>query len=318
MSNLQIVPGKVYSLFGKNGIEEVKTSGLFLGQVVSYGDMANSRHEAVVIEEHGEMYGQACIFRDTFGKTTVSQTSIDGPGGWHKEDEITDGVEIAYLIKQSELAQQRQMNEHAQQRQTREDTLAKGKAIAERIRPSSAKAAIVARLEQDQSDSQSDYFGSKTVKTLFLGWSNHTKDLFAEMRKAASTRPETADYRPGKDRYTCRVVFTNDIVSNGSYYGAGNYSHWHDDIGNGKQFRTLAEAESFVAKAGTPESIGFEGSTANFTWRIEQSSIEHREKYSMGKGYYLADHSYSGWQVRKTTDDQEIWLALANTEPLTS
>lgn len=72
-----------------------------------------------------------------------------------------------------------------------------------------------------------DYFGSRIVRTVILGFSTHTRDLFPEMRKAAAR---------------------------------------------------------------------FEG-TAHLAER--NAEYEHREKYSMGHGYYLGTHRYSGWQVSK-------------------
>ena len=84
-------PGRVYSLSAMMGKgktweqAEVKSSGIPLGAIVSYGDMANSRHKFVVIEEQGGMYGQKCIALDTGRESVVSLTSIDGPGGWHDE-----------------------------------------------------------------------------------------------------------------------------------------------------------------------------------------------------------------------------------------
>ena len=65
------------------------------------------------------------------------------------------------------------------------------------------------------------------MRTVLLGFSTHTRDLFPEMRKAAAR---------------------------------------------------------------------FEG-TAHLAER--NAEYEHREKYSMGHGYYLGTHRYSGWQVSK-------------------
>lgn len=95
--------------------------------------------------------------------------------------------------------------------------------------PTWAKAVIVAELERDDCDSMTDYFNTVREKTVILGFSKHTRDLFPELRKAAR-----------------------------------NYQHT----------ASLADA---------PESA------------------EHREKYSMGHGYYLkAEGRYrSGWLVRK-------------------
>jgi hypothetical protein len=93
--------------------------------------------------------------------------------------------------------------------------------------PAWAKSLIIAELHEDQSDSQTDYFNSKVVKTVALAWSKSTRDSFKEMRKAAG-----------------RFTETEHLVTGGT---------------------------------------------------------EHREKYSMGRGYYLAGDgsSYSGWQIRK-------------------
>ncbi|WP_417615262.1 DUF4942 domain-containing protein [Parasphingorhabdus sp.] len=97
------------------------------------------------------------------------------------------------------------------------------------IRPSWAKCPIVGILEIDDCDSMTDYFNTKTAKTVLIGWSKHERDLFPEMRKAAATYAETAELATAPD------------------------------------------------------------------------SAEHREKYSMGSGYYLkAQNCYStGWKVQK-------------------
>ena len=99
---------------------------------------------------------------------------------------------------------------------------------ADRV-PAWAKGVIVAELREDRSDSMTDYYGSTTKRTVILGFSKHTRDLFPELRKHAAT------FEPTRD---------------------------------------LATA---------PESV------------------EHREKYSMGGGFYLKDgfrHS-DGWQIKK-------------------
>jgi hypothetical protein len=182
-------------------------------------------------------------------------------------------------------------------------TMTKAEFLAKK--PAWAKAAITATYEVDQSDSMTDYFATSTEKRVFLAWSKHTKDLFSEMRKAARLLPETAHLGPGKDLYTVRVVTVDDIVTNGSAYWRGSYSPWHTDLvdRSGKTFETLAEAEAFVAAAGKPNDISFEGKTATFEWQIDRKSVEHREKYSMGAGYYLkgSGRYSSGWTVEKTT-----------------
>lgn len=173
-------------------------------------------------------------------------------------------------------------------------------------KPDWAKAALVAEYEVDKSDLMTDYFATSTTRRVFLGWSKHTRDLFSEMRKAAATFAETAHMGPGKDLYTARVVTTSDVRGNGCMLWKGSYSPWHRDLypdGDAPVFETLAEAEAFVAAVGAPDPIEVDGVLATFDWKISKDSIEHREKYSMGSGYYLkAGSGYStGWTVSKTS-----------------
>lgn len=98
--------------------------------------------------------------------------------------------------------------------------------------PEEAKAVIVATFTEydtERSDPYADYNTTKTVKTIILAWSKHTRDLFSEMRKAAKNHIDTE--------------FLSD----------------------------------------------------------KENSTEHREKYSMGKGYYLTDkeYNYAGWAISK-------------------
>ncbi len=191
-------------------------------------------------------------------------------------------------------------------------------------RPPWAKAAIIAELEENTSDIQSDYFGSRTLRTVILGWSSHTKDLFPEMRKAAALFPETAHLGPGKDRYTPRVVLAVDVPFEKAHSGGhykGSRSHWHTDLYGDDidppVFTTREEAEAFIATKGQPHPISFDGFEATFEWQVGVESVEHREKWSMGHGYYLGYSKYSGWQVRKTLPDVKGELAphLLTEEP---
>lgn len=104
--------------------------------------------------------------------------------------------------------------------------------------PAWAKAVIIGRSKQDQSDSQTDYFGSSTTRTVVLAFSTNQRDDFKEMRKAAILMPETA--------------------------------------------------------------------------HLVESDHEHREKYSMGQGYYLGTSRHSGWQVSKyyPATNEEFLYAL--------
>lgn len=90
--------------------------------------------------------------------------------------------------------------------------------------PSDAKAVIVAELHEDASDSMSDYHNHRTVKTVILAWSTHTRDLFPELRKAALNCSETADLADADDKAEHREKYS---------MGAGFYlkKGWRDSSG---------------------------------------------------------------------------------------
>ena len=180
---------------------------------------------------------------------------------------------------------------------------AHGKALCDAARPSWAKAVIVAHYAVDKSDIQSDYFHVQDGAFHILAWSRHDKDRFDEMRKVAATFPQTAHLGPGCDEYTARVVLAGDVQTIGGCHYTGSTSHWHSEMyptRDAPTFQTQTEAEAFIKAAGEPGSISFDGTVVPFAWRIDKRSIEHREKYSMGAGYYLrADHG-GGWTVEKT------------------
>jgi hypothetical protein len=172
-------------------------------------------------------------------------------------------------------------------------------------KPAWAKALIVAEYEIDTSDLMTDYFATQTQATLPLAWSKHTKDLFSEMRKAAATFKPTRHLGPGCDVWTARVVYS--IPAPGSFEYNGRYYHDGDRCHNGdlepRTFTTKGEAEAFIASQ-APLAPCYHGETlAEYRWQLSCESIERREKYSMGSGYYLKGScGYStGWTVSKST-----------------
>ncbi|EOW9267244.1 TPA: hypothetical protein PX805_001785, partial [Vibrio cholerae] len=140
-----------------------------------------------------------------------------------KQVEEQAKAEEAAKEKAKEQALEQAWREHRQAEETFQETL---------VVPQWAKGVIVATLtdyEDESSESHAGEFHTKTLKTIILAWSKHSRNLFPELRKACLNHPETA--------------FLND-----------------------------------------PEK-----------------SVEHRERFAMGEGYYLTDTKYIryGWQVKK-------------------
>lgn len=152
-----------------------------------------------------------------------------GIGFYYDSDNplFMDSFEVAILLQEAQTKANAEADEEEKERIRVEEVKAIGSKRFAEIFPENAQAVIVARLKQDESDSQTDYFASRTTRTVILGFSIHKRDIFSEMRKYSSNFEETA---------------------------------------------YLAEYNE---------------------------DYEHREKYSMGAGYYLGESKYSGWIIEK-------------------
>jgi hypothetical protein len=98
-----------------------------------------------------------------------------------------------------------------------------GKDRLQKLIPADTKAVIVAELHEDESDVMTDYFSYRTIRTVILGFSPNTKDLFSEMRKYAANFEETAFLTEENRKYEHREKYTGGA---GYYLGESNYSGW--------------------------------------------------------------------------------------------
>jgi hypothetical protein len=212
---------KVYTITS-NSPQPLETSGILLGQVIHSDYMSR---DYVIVSESGS-YGQDAISSDGKHKTEIAKSALGQRSipFWRETEVICTAEWVEHLkAKHAEhMAKEQWKRKEAHEKQERANEM--GLQWLAKNRPEWADHVIVAELQQDESDIMTDYFASKTVKTLVLAWSRHKRDLFPEMRKAARRCPDLP-------------------------------TEW----------------------------------------------TEHREKYSMGKGYYLSEGitAYSGWTVRK-------------------
>lgn len=189
-----------------------------------------------------------------------------------------------------------------------------GRELFEKYIPPDAKALIIAERHENDSDPMSDYYSHKVRETVIVGYSKHTRDLFSEMRKAAENFEETKHLGVGKGHFAPYVAIRESFTSNGYRHYEGGHSPWHrelskDDTGRDIVFSTKEEAEAFIQSKGDPGSISIDGLDIPLIWKIEEYGFEHREKYSMGAGYYLKDGSRDcdGWCIRKVSKYEEQW-----------
>lgn len=170
---------------------------------------------------------------------------------------------------------------------------------------------IVATFRVDESESQSDYFGYRTARTVVIGFGRGKRESFAQLRKAAAAFAPTRDYGPGLGRFFATPVLGADCVAGGYLY-KGSRSPWHDDAAAGPlPTRAAAEAHAAANQVGP---INVHGTVVPIEWHICEEQIEHRENYSMGGGNYLGDSRYGGWTVSSSTyvpDSAEVFSTAA-------
>lgn len=97
---------------------------------------------------------------------------------------------------------------------------------AERLRPlipTDAKAVIIGTLRVNECDSYTDYYNYSIGRTVILGFSKHTRNLFSEMRKHAANFEETAYLAEYNADYEHRENYS---MGDGMYLGRNKYNGW--------------------------------------------------------------------------------------------
>lgn len=226
---------KYYSLFGRTTtdteVQVVKENQIVIG----YGYAMSESRYVVSRVEHINNRGYIYHLINTDTKDIDSTDIINplskkfGIGRYYDDvkPEFMDAFEVAILFHEAQQKAKTKTDEAEKERIRVEKIKEAGRKRFAGIFPENAQAVIVARLKQDESDMQTDYFASSTQRTVILGFSTHKRDNFSEMRKHASHYKET------------------------TYLSEYNEKH------------------------------------------------EHREKYSMGAGYYLGESKYHGWIIEK-------------------
>jgi hypothetical protein len=166
------------------------------------------------------------------------------------DPEHMDASEVAALRNEAEQMLQREQEAQQKQQKCDEELKTIGRQRLEAIIPAGAKAVITAELHENESDSMTDYYGYSVQRTVILGFSSHTKDLFPEMRKYAANFEETAHLAGYNKEYENREKYTG---GDGYYLGQNKYSGWtvrKETCGDRKQF-----IERYALTAGNEANI---------------------------------------------------------------
>lgn len=140
-----------------------------------------------------------------------------------RNPEFMDAFEVALLREEAQKKATEEAEEAERERIRCEQVEQIGRKRLAEILPANAKAVIVARLKEDKSDIMTDYFASSTARTVILGFSTHTRDLFSEMRKYASNLPDTAYLAEKNEEYEQREKYS---MGAGYYLGKSRYQGW--------------------------------------------------------------------------------------------
>lgn len=129
--------------------------------------------------------------------------------------------------------------------------------------PAGAKALIVAELDEDTSDPVTDYYGSRTVRAVAIGFRCSTREDFRALRAAAGQFPETAHlaspeaFAAWQEANRWRVSGDLEHRDNWSM-GGGNYLSDHGSSNSGSGWvvrsRTLPATHAGITEDAVPDA----------------------------------------------------------------
>ena len=134
-----------------------------------------------------------------------------------------DPLETAALLTK---AKEKKAEEEKKAKEVREEYERIAKIGTERLRPlvpTDAKAVIIGTLRVNECDSYTDYYDYSIARTVILGFSKHTRNLFSEMRKHAANFEGTAYLAEYNADYEHRENYS---MGDGMYLGRNKYSGW--------------------------------------------------------------------------------------------
>ena len=201
-----------------------------------------SINQIVVLEGYaGGSYVVYDITRDRYGFTyhLVHTSTYDfstsdlirplsekfGIGIYYDSENPTflDPLETAALLAK---AKEKKAEEERKAKEAREEHERISKIGAARLLPlipSDAKAVIIGELRVSECDSYTDYYNYRIERTVILGFSKHTRNLFSEMRKYAANFEGTAHLAEYNADYEHRENYS---MGDGMYLGRNKYSGW--------------------------------------------------------------------------------------------
>jgi hypothetical protein len=216
-------------LLGANASYDTGKQTVTKNQIIQMNGYENDRFVVydIVSSQWGVSYKLINLRTKRFGQCDLIRPLSQKFGiGYYFDDansQFVDAFEVAILRNEAEQNAQVEQETKQQEQERAEQLKVIGRKRLENLIPADAKAVIVAELHEDDSEPMTDYFGYSTKRTVILGFSGHTKDLFSEMRKYVANFSETAHLAEVNPKYEHREKYTG---GEGYYLGESKYHGW--------------------------------------------------------------------------------------------
>ncbi len=237
-------------------------------QVVEVGQIirmeGSDYYECVVYDiqnnEWGILYKLINLKTKDFLTTEIIQPLKEKFGiGYYYDSEnlqFMEPSELAKLVLSAVEREKKQEQEQEQKKREIEQVREIGRKRFSEILPKDVQGIIVARLNKDESDIQTDYFARSVQRSVILGFSKHKRNIFSEMRKYAANFEETKHLAEKNKEYEHRENYS---MGAGYYLGESKYSGWTiEKVSVYKRENTI---EEFAYIAGNEENIKIDDTT---------------------------------------------------------
>lgn len=261
---------KLYSLFGGT-TTDTEVKAVEVNQVIQMEGYSYDRYVVHKITHNEYGYHYHLINLRTLD---MQQSEIIKPlsqkfgiGMYYDENNIefkTD-EEVADLYAKAKAKKEAEKRQENQEQERIEAVKVIGRQWLKDNLPTNTQAIIVARLKQDESDSQTDYFASRTTQTVILGFSTHKRDIFSEMRKYATNFEGTTHLAEYNEDYEHREKYS---MGKGYYLGESYYHGWI--IQKEPIYKREQAIESFAYAAGCPDGIYIKAKSYKAISKTEQ------------------------------------------------
>lgn len=269
---------KLYSLFGGT-TTDTEVKAVEVNQVIQMEGYSYDRYVVHKITHNEYGYHYHLINLRTLD---MQQSEIIKPlsqkfgiGMYYDENNIEFKTyeEVTELYAKAQEKKVNRIEKEREEEKQREAIRVIGRQWLTDNLPIDAQGIIVARLKRDESDSQTDYFASRTTQTVILGFSTHKRDLFSEMRKYAANFEGTAYLAEYNEDYEHREKYS---MGAGYYLGESKYHGWI--IEKESMYNREQMIERFAYAAGCPDGIYIKSKPNKVTYKAENQELQQKQE----------------------------------------